>query len=81
MEGMNESYCHSSFFIATARRDKDFQLSQTLKLTWVLSSCMFSHEIPTNNSNRYLVDKILIPVVRNKKKQFIKLGVSVKGCD
>ena len=38
---MNESYSHSSFFIATARQNKDFQISQTLKLAWVLSSCMF----------------------------------------
>jgi hypothetical protein len=38
---MNESYSHSSFFIATARQNKDFQISHTLKLAWVLSSCMF----------------------------------------
>jgi hypothetical protein len=36
MEGMNESYNHSSFFIAT-----DFQIPHTLKLVWDLSSCMF----------------------------------------
>jgi hypothetical protein len=41
MEGMNESYSHSSFFIATVRQNKDFQISHTLKLAWVLSSCMF----------------------------------------
>ena len=32
MEAMNESYSHSSFFIATARQNKDFQISHTLKL-------------------------------------------------
>jgi hypothetical protein len=34
MEGMNESYSHSSFFIATAPAE-DFQISHTLKLAWV----------------------------------------------
>ena len=38
---MNESYIHSSFSIATVRHNKDFQISHTLKLAWVLSSCMF----------------------------------------
>jgi hypothetical protein len=38
-EGMNESYSHSSFFIATVWQNKDFQISHTLKLAWVLSSC------------------------------------------
>jgi hypothetical protein len=35
---MNESYMysHSSFFIATAWQNKDFQISHTLKLAWVL---------------------------------------------
>ena len=32
MEAMNESYSHSSLFIATARQNKDFQISHTLKL-------------------------------------------------
>jgi hypothetical protein len=38
MEGMNESYMysHSSFFIATTWQNKDFQISHTLKLAWVL---------------------------------------------
>jgi hypothetical protein len=29
------------FFIATVRQNKDFQISHTLRLAWVLSSCMF----------------------------------------
>jgi hypothetical protein len=28
-------------FLGTARQNKDFQISHTLKLAWVLSSCMF----------------------------------------
>jgi hypothetical protein len=36
-----ESYRHSSFFIATTWQNKDFQISHTLKLAWVLSSCIF----------------------------------------
>jgi hypothetical protein len=38
---MNESYSHSSYFIATARQNKDFQISHNLKLAGVLSSCKF----------------------------------------